>query len=221
MSLYQHAQAPGLEHRHSILPHSLRRKASNITDSSVAQSRSTTPTPRIREPMHVAEEGQSHTVPPTPSLNKRVSYANLPSGSSQAYAPVMETVNTAVESAGLVPPPNMTQADFTRAVTIATVSALRHQHVHSPARARVSGGAVLDVDDGGGHGGHDAPSWSRTMSASVLLGCTFLYAIIAGKLSCSPTFRNESMLMGQLQKSSSMLSTSCWRALAWTRSSSA
>ncbi|KXN88148.1 Low affinity vacuolar monovalent cation/H(+) antiporter [Leucoagaricus sp. SymC.cos] len=31
----------------------------------------------------------------------------------------------------------------------------------------------------GGHGGHDAPSWSRTMSASVLLGCTALYAIIA------------------------------------------
>jgi Ca2+:H+ antiporter len=45
----------------------------------------------------------------------------------------------------------------------------------------VSGGAVADVDDGQGHGGHDAPSWSRLLSASVLLGCTFLYAIIAGE----------------------------------------
>ncbi|WFD06534.1 hypothetical protein MVES1_001884 [Malassezia vespertilionis] len=29
------------------------------------------------------------------------------------------------------------------------------------------------------HGGHDAPSWSRMLSLSVLLGCTVLYAIIA------------------------------------------
>jgi len=35
---------------------------------------------------------------------------------------------------------------------------------------------------GGGHGGHDASSWSRTVSASVLLPCTLLYAIIAGIL---------------------------------------
>lgn len=34
-------------------------------------------------------------------------------------------------------------------------------------------------DDDGGHGGHDAPSWSRQTSVSVLLGCTVLYAIIA------------------------------------------
>lgn len=30
-----------------------------------------------------------------------------------------------------------------------------------------------------GQGGHDAPSWSRTTSLSVLLGCTVMYAIIA------------------------------------------
>jgi Ca2+:H+ antiporter len=194
MSLYQHPMTPTTEaHRVPALQHSLRRKTSNITASSAAHSRSTTPTPRIREPSaHAPEDAPTGTttVPQTPGLVKRVSYANLPSGSAHvAYAPVMETVNTAVENSGLVPPPHMSQADFTRAVTIATVSALRHQHVHSqsPARARVSGGAVVDVDDGGGHGGHDAPSWSRGLSASVLLGCTFLYAIIAGKtISLSP-----------------------------------
>ena len=30
-----------------------------------------------------------------------------------------------------------------------------------------------------GQGGHDAPSWSRSVSLSVLLGCTVMYAIIA------------------------------------------
>lgn len=33
--------------------------------------------------------------------------------------------------------------------------------------------------DDGGHGGHDAPSWSRAVSLTVLLSCTVLYAIIA------------------------------------------
>ena len=31
----------------------------------------------------------------------------------------------------------------------------------------------------GGHGGHDAPNWSRTKSSVILLGATVLYAIIA------------------------------------------
>ncbi|CAO1633021.1 unnamed protein product [Sympodiomycopsis kandeliae] len=34
-------------------------------------------------------------------------------------------------------------------------------------------------DDAGGHGGHDAPSWSRGVSLTVLISCTVLYAIIA------------------------------------------
>ena len=73
----------------------------------------------------------------------------------------------------------MTTDDFTRAVAVATVSALRHQqtHAHSPARVRTSGEHEAP-------GGHDAPSWSRTTSASVLLACTFLYALIAGKAAC-------------------------------------
>lgn len=37
-----------------------------------------------------------------------------------------------------------------------------------------------EEEDHGGHGGHDAPNWSRLKSYSVLLGCTLLYAIIAG-----------------------------------------
>jgi Ca2+:H+ antiporter len=70
----------------------------------------------------------------------------------------------------------MTRDDFTRAVTVATVSALRHQQQHHPRRS-----SFVEHDGAGGHGGHDAPSWSRTVSASVLLGCTALYAVIAGR----------------------------------------
>lgn len=33
--------------------------------------------------------------------------------------------------------------------------------------------------DAGGHGGHDAPNWSRSKSAVILMGATVLYAIIA------------------------------------------
>lgn len=93
-----------------------------------------------------------------------------------AFAPVLESVDHAVKSHGLQPQGNMTADDFTRAVAVATVSALRHQqNAISPGRPREM------EEAGGGHGGHDAPSWSRGLSASVLLGCTFLYAIIAGK----------------------------------------
>jgi Ca2+:H+ antiporter len=82
----------------------------------------------------------------------------------------------------------MTTDDFTRAVAVATVSALRHQQqtaVHNPARIMRHSGADSEAGaggaHGGGHGGHDAPSWSRSTSASVLLGCTALYAVIAGE----------------------------------------
>lgn len=93
----------------------------------------------------------------------------------------MESVDHAVKSTDLENvrlPGSMTTDDFTRAVAVATVSALRHQQTHaqSPGRIRTSAGVESEA---AGHGGHDAPSWSRTTSASVLLTCTFLYAIIA------------------------------------------
>ncbi|KAF7346072.1 hypothetical protein MSAN_01833300 [Mycena sanguinolenta] len=113
----------------------------------------------------------------------------------RGFSPVLESVDAAVKqgvSAGILPPQpnseNMSTDDFTRAVAVATVSALRHQQQHgppvSPARGamqRTSGPAESEMaaGAGGGHGGHEAPSWSRTTSASVLLLCTALYAAIA------------------------------------------
>lgn len=108
---------------------------------------------------------------------------------------MLESVDHAVKTTGFgdvqLPSP-MTTDDFTRAVAVATVSALRHQQqtaIHSPARLLRQSGMDGEVGTGAisalgaaaqGHGGHDAPSWSRTTSASVLLACTALYAIIAG-----------------------------------------
>ncbi|KAJ6620775.1 hypothetical protein B0H10DRAFT_2020571 [Mycena sp. CBHHK59/15] len=133
----------------------------------------------------------THAQPPeprqSPTVARRVSYA--PAGAAAAgpgFSPVLESVDHALKGAGIQPmtlPDTMTTDDFTRAVAVATVSALRHQQAqqvpHSPARARTSGGAAAESEAGGAHGGHDAPSWSRTTSASVLLICTALYAGIA------------------------------------------
>lgn len=128
--------------------------------------------------------------PPSPTFPKRISYATAVQ--QPAFGPVLESVDHAVKTTDLgdvrLPGP-MTTDDFTRAVAVATVSALRHQQQsasHNPMRMRnpeneaiVGGGQK--ASQGGGQGGHDAPSWSRTTSASVLLGCTALYAIIAGE----------------------------------------
>lgn len=130
-----------------------------------------------------AETQDGLKAPPSPTLARRVSYATGTHPGTSAYpvgyTPVLESVDHAVKAT--LPegqaPNVLTAEDFTRAVAVATVSALRHQTAHSPARVRTST-AVADAE-GGGHGGHDAPSWSRKLSASVLLSCTFLYAIIA------------------------------------------
>ncbi|KAK8865678.1 calcium/proton exchanger [Kwoniella newhampshirensis] len=132
---------------------------------------------------------------------------NLPAG----YTPFLESVDRDVKSASshLTPmrlPSTLTTEDFTRAIAVATVSALRHQgsivgggsHAGSaqkprPIPADASSAAVLtgqhgtlnpaaattgdDEEEEGG--GHDAPSWTRGVSAGVLLSCTLLYAIIA------------------------------------------
>lgn len=104
-------------------------------------------------------------------------------------------------------PGSLTTEDFTRAVAVATVSALRHQRsiiggtprskmaasasmgtqIHSGAGG--AGGALggkREEDEEESHGGHEGPSWNRSVSAGVLLGCTLLYAVIAGESARRP-----------------------------------
>ncbi|KAI0311509.1 hypothetical protein OF83DRAFT_1150588 [Amylostereum chailletii] len=156
----------------------LRHKSSFAGSEAEAHpSRSGTPLPHSRSQQasleRQAAENSGAAAPST--SQRRISYAipNAP------YAPILESVDHAMKDTGLRPshlPENMTTDDFTRAIAVATVSALRHQQVNvGPARPRDG----AEAEEAGGHGGHDAPSWSRTTSASVLLGCTALYAIIA------------------------------------------
>ncbi|KAH9942901.1 hypothetical protein B0H21DRAFT_508526 [Amylocystis lapponica] len=178
-SIY-HRMAPANNAASTSVPHrSLHHKPSIITTGpdSAGPSRSQTP--------H-GSRSNSYSAPlasqaPTPSVARRISYAIPPVVQTQAYQPLLESVDHAIKDTGLHPmrlPENMTPDDFTRAVAVATVSALRHQQneSRSPARAR---GSAIGTETDGEHGGHDAPSWSRTTSASVLLACTALYAIIA------------------------------------------
>ncbi|KAG8886630.1 hypothetical protein FRB97_000050 [Tulasnella sp. 331] len=126
---------------------------------------------------------------PSPTL-RRVSYAAGRGGGAHHIqgtmsptnhiAPLLETVSKSVKDPNAPPlplPENMTTEDFTRAVAV-TVSALRQRDagaVHAAGLHSSGHGG----DAAGGHGGHEAPSWSRITSATVLLGCTALYACIA------------------------------------------
>lgn len=114
--------------------------------------------------------------PVSPSV-RRVSYALPPP--TQHLTPLIESVDLAIKNTQL--PEGLTKDDFTRAVAVATVSALRHQQGQSVSPARPRTSVAGDADTGvGGHAGHEAPEWSRTTSAAVLLACTALYAVIAG-----------------------------------------
>ena len=166
---------------------SIHRKPSTVNVlESLSNSRSQTPAPRLYDNIPAVNiSGPSHTsgeITPTASQSgRRISYANPPVTNQATLTPLLESVDHAIKDTGIQPlnlGPTLTPDDFTRAVAVATVSALRHQQQsHSPARVR----PPTDVEvAAGGHGGHEGPSWSRATSASVLLGCTALYAAIAG-----------------------------------------
>jgi Ca2+:H+ antiporter len=129
---------------------------------------------------------------PTPAPRNPPNSAN-PAYQPGLFTPIIESVDQAVRGTSGEPgllelPRPLTTEDFARAVTVATVSALRHQQAHpmppmSPARGiHRTNTAHHEHDPSGGHGegGHGGPSWSRTTSTSVLLTCTVLYAAIAG-----------------------------------------
>ncbi|KAK2459646.1 hypothetical protein APHAL10511_008291 [Amanita phalloides] len=121
-----------------------------------------------------SQAGTGRVGPPSPTIARR---------SVSTSIPVMESVDQAMKQTGiqnLQLGSTLTHEELERVVAAATVSALRHQEVHGhlPPRPR-STSVVPDAGDHLAEHGHPAPSWSRTMSASVLLVCTALYAVIA------------------------------------------
>ncbi|KAF8134027.1 hypothetical protein EV363DRAFT_1258711 [Boletus edulis] len=132
--------------------------------------------PKTAESTSAQQQVGATRSPVSPSV-RRVSYAPPPS-THQHLTPLMESVDLAVKNTQL--PESLSKDDFTRAVAVATVSALRHQQNQSVSPARPRTSISGDPDTGvGGHTGHEAPEWSRMTSAAVLLACTALYAIIA------------------------------------------
>ncbi|KAF8908997.1 hypothetical protein CPB84DRAFT_117339 [Gymnopilus junonius] len=168
MSLYNKILNPSLKGT------TLNRKPSAANNlSSNAPSRTETPLPREASAStnNISLSHPGRAAATSPSFQRRVSYAV---GQQPGYVPVLESVDHAVKNSDLKLSEPMTTDDFTRAVAVATVSALRHQQTHNQAAARARSATAEEAA-----GGHDAPSWSRTVSASVLLACTALYAIIA------------------------------------------
>lgn len=121
----------------------------------------------------------------------------LPSG----YTPFLESVDRNIKTSPMGPmklPSHLTTDDFTRAVAAATVSALRHQGStisqaasgHKPRTANISSGTEEHEEEEGG--GHESPNWTRGVSAGVLLGCTVLFAMIAGEFSWRKWLRPKS-----------------------------
>ncbi|OCF42485.1 calcium/proton exchanger [Kwoniella heveanensis CBS 569] len=137
------------------------------------------PNLRPRIPEEAGEARESERMEPGPSNTE----GRLTSGTfnlPQGYTPFLEGVDRDMKSnSHLTPmrlPSTLTTEDFTRAVAVATVSALRHQGGNQAMPViRPPGGEEQEEE----HGGHEAPSWTRDVSAGVLLGCTLLYAIIA------------------------------------------
>ena len=152
-----------------------------ITDAAASGSCSVPQTAGVLPPGdHSASPSSS------PTALRPSSYPNAPTSPSPgSIVPILESVDHALKDTGLQAT-QLPSDDFTRAVAVATVSALRHQQVHAARRVRV--GQLGDEEDAAGHGGHEAPSWSRAVSASVLLACTALYAIIAGGCTFSYLF---------------------------------
>ncbi|KAG8908448.1 hypothetical protein FRB99_006653 [Tulasnella sp. 403] len=192
MSVYNRIVASQLAQSIPQQTNKLLRKASILTNASVRGGADHSPEAQHMSPRSGPGEtymgpGPSTTSkgPPSPTL-RRITYSaggsqsapvphspTRPHASSTAtYAPILETVSTATKDPTLpnLPlPSNMTTDEFTRAVAV-TVSALRQREV---------GGAPTAAEHAEGGHGHEAPSWSRFTSATILLSCTALYAAIA------------------------------------------
>lgn len=120
--------------------------------------------PTARQP-----NGKDFSLPPSALASPKLSESR--NARPQAQAPTSEAMPEL--------PAHVSAEEFTRAVAVATVSALKH-HASSMGTMRKAPVDLPPIEEES-HGGHDAPSWSRGTSTAVLLSCTVLYAIIAGE----------------------------------------
>lgn len=147
-----------------------------------ASVRAQSPHPGARTPTHsrpTSPYTQRKALPldsdnsPHASIHASQQQQQQPPYPSTGYTPLLDSYNpkpgNSLEPLPLPAP--LTHEEFRRAVhTLTAVGALQAQ----PQKV------IKHVEEeADGHGGHEAPSWTRGMSAAVLLGCTVLYAAIA------------------------------------------
>lgn len=130
------------------------------------------------------EQGAAHRPAASQGLNERASIYQRVLPAKWTGTPLQTPSIGARHASGkrdsippMTLPQTMSSADFHRAVEATTVIPIHHPRQTSHVR-EVSHSKGEEAEGGG----HDAPNWSRTKSAGVLMGCTALYAVIAGRV---------------------------------------
>ncbi|KAF2208129.1 hypothetical protein CERZMDRAFT_114689 [Cercospora zeae-maydis SCOH1-5] len=144
-------------------------------------------------------EGQGpHIVPPKSAGNDTIASSMIASGlSPEDNRALVQQVAEMAATAATIAARDATTAPRRAshmANTSATPTASRHQsHIKSGSDSKdqrpqmgtnaldlAAGGlAAVPEEASGGHGGHDAPNWSRMKSAVILMSATVAYAVIA------------------------------------------
>jgi Ca2+:H+ antiporter len=129
---------------------------------------------------HSTSNGTLHVVPP--KMMHTVSIPGLSEADNQQLVrDVAEMAATAATYAARDSVRRRTSGVPSSSAAAAAAAAAAASRPAAPARLATYdevGTAAIDAA-GAGHGGHDAPNWSRRKSAIILLGATVLYAIIA------------------------------------------
>ncbi|KAK0651064.1 Sodium/calcium exchanger protein-domain-containing protein [Cercophora newfieldiana] len=134
--------------------------------------------------------GTPHVVPPKTTYGNDVAATNLsiPGFSEAQNNNLIHQVAEIAATAATVAARNVSGPRRTSANPAPpTPATLAHQSVSSSRHVPIRTGTFPDHEymgeqqpaQPGGHGGHDAPNWSRLKSSVILMGATVLYAIIA------------------------------------------
>ena len=135
--------------------------------------------------------GTPHVVPPkTGFAGDTMATTNLsiPGFSEAQNNNLVHQVAEIAATAAVVAARNVSGPRRSSANAVPTVPAMpAHQSISSSRHVPIRTGTFPDheymgeqpVAHAGGHGGHDAPNWSRLKSSIILMGATVLYAIIA------------------------------------------
>jgi Ca2+:H+ antiporter len=128
-----------------------------------------------------------HVVPPKGSSSEQPRSKLRVSGLSEAdhHMLVREVAEIAATAATLGSRERFRKPSYNPQTAAATTTTARPQASRAGAFPDEDGMVLAEAGTGraggaaGGHGGHDAPNWSRTKSSVILLGATLLYAVIA------------------------------------------